>query len=125
MGLGNFPPHGNGAPGSLIVRIVQIPDENFERNGDDLYFTLEIPVLKGILGGEANIETIDCKTITAKIPQGTEDGTQLRFKGYGMPHFNSETRGNMIGVVKLIMPKKLDTNDKKLLEELSEKENFK
>lgn len=124
-GLGNFPPHGNGTPGSLLVRAVQKPDERFERNGDDLYFTLEIPVLKGIIGGETNIETIDGKTITAKIPQGTEDGTQLRFKGYGMPHFNSETRGNMIGVVKLIMPNKLDANDKKLLKELSEKENFK
>jgi len=125
VGLGNFPPHGNGTPGSLLVRVVQKPDEKFERNGDDLYFTIDIPVLKGILGGETTIETIDGKTITAKIPQGTEDGTQLRFKGYGMPLFNSDTRGNMIGVVKLVMPKKLDDNDKKLLGELCEKDNFK
>ena len=124
-GLGNFPPHGNGTPGSLLVRVVQKPDEKFERNGDDLYFTLDIPVLKGVIGGETTIETIDGKTITAKIPQGTEDGTQLRFKGYGMPQFGSEVRGNMIGVVKLVMPKKLDENDKKLLGELCEKDNFK
>ena len=125
VGLGNFPPHGNGTPGSLLVKVAQKPDERFERNGDDLYFQMEIPVLKGILGGETAIETIDGKTITAKIPQGTEDGTQLRFKGYGMPHFNTDTRGNMIGVVKLVMPKKLDDNDKKLLGELCEKDNFK
>jgi len=125
VGLGNFPPHGNGTPGSLLVRVVQKSDKKFERNGDDLYFTLDIPVLKGVIGGETTIETIDGKTITAKIPQGTEDGTQLRFKGYGMPRFGSEVRGNMIGVVKLVMPKKLDDNDKKLLGELCEKDNFK
>ena len=124
-GLGNFPPHGNGTPGSLIINISEYPHEKFERNGADLYFTMEIPVLKAILGGDETVETIDGKVITAKIPQGTEDGTQLRFKGYGMPYFNSDERGNMIGVVKLVMPKKLDESDKRLLQELCEKENFK
>jgi molecular chaperone DnaJ len=124
-GLGNFPPHGNGSPGNLIVNIAQIPDERFDRVGDDLLFTLEIPVLKGIIGGETTVETIDGKIITAKIPQGTEDGTQLRFKGYGMPKFNSSNRGNMIGVVKLVMPKAITEDERKLLEELCEKDNFK
>ena len=125
QGLGNFPPHGKGVPGSLIVSIMELPDEKFQRNGVDLYFRMEVPVLKAIVGGEETVTTIDGKTITAKIPQGTEDGTQLRFKGYGMPHFNSDERGNMIGVVKLVMPKEIDEEDKKVLEGLCEKDNFK
>jgi molecular chaperone DnaJ len=123
-GLGNFPPHGNGTPGNLIVMVTQVPDEKFDRVGDDLFFTLEIPVLKGILGGETTVETIDGKLITAKIPHGTEDGTQLRFKGYGMPQYNTDRRGNMIGIVKLVMPKTIEDDERKLLEELSKKKNF-
>lgn len=124
-GLGNFPPHGKGTPGSLIVTIVELPDEKFKRNGADLYFQMEVPVLKAIVGGDITVTTIDGKSITTKIPQGTEDGAQFRFKGYGMPFFNSDERGSMIGVVKLVMPKSIDEEDKKVLEGLCEKENFK
>jgi len=49
----------------------------------------------------------------------------LRFKGYGMPNIRSGVRGNMIGIVKHILPEKLDEDDKKLLEQLSKRENFK
>ena len=124
-GLGNFPPHGEGVPGDLIVAIGQLPHDKFDRNGDDLIFDLEVPVIQAIKGCTVDVTTIDGKTIAAKIPPLTEDGTQLRFKGYGMHKFNSETRGNMIGVVKLVMPKSLDADDKKLLEQLSERKNFK
>jgi DnaJ-class molecular chaperone len=72
-----------------------------------------------------DVPTIDGKTISAKIPPLTENGTQFRFKGHGMPIYGGSGRGNMIGVVKLIMPEKLDDEDKKVLEELCEKDNFK
>jgi molecular chaperone DnaJ len=124
-GLGNFPPHGEGVPGDLIVAVGQLPHNKFDRNGDDLIFDLEVPVIQAIKGCTVDVTTIDGKTIAAKIPALTEDGTQLRFKGYGMPKFNSETRGNMIGIVKLVMPKSLDADDKKLLEQLGERKNFK
>ena len=124
-GLGNFPPHGNGTPGNLIVNIQQIEHDRFDRVGDDLVFDLEVPVIQAIKGCTVDVTTIDGKTIAAKIPPLTSDGTQLRFRGYGMPQFNSEKRGNMIGVVKLVMPEKLNAEDKKLLEQLSERDNFK
>ena len=125
QGLGHFPAHGKGIAGNLYIVVEEIPDDKFERNGADLYFQMDVPVLKAIVGGSINVKTIDGKEITAKIPQGTEDGTQMRFKGYGMPHYNSDKRGNMIGVVKLAMPKNISVDNKKLLEELSEKEEFK
>ena len=124
-GLGNYPPHGEGTPGNLIVNIMQVEHDKFDRVGDDLIFDLEVPVLKAVKGCTIDVTTIDGKTIAAKIPPLTGDGTQLRFRGYGMPQFNSETRGNMIGVVRLIMPEKLDEEDKKLLEQLCERDNFK
>ena len=78
-----------------------------------------------VLGCTVDVTTIDGKTIAAKIPSLIEEGTQLRFRGYGMPLFNSDARGDMIGVVKLVMPEKIDEEDKRLLEQLCERDNFK
>lgn len=124
-GLGHMPPHGEGTPGKLMVSIEQVEHDRFDRIGADLVFDLEIPVLKAIIGCTVDVPTIDGKTISAKIPPLTENGTQFRFKGHGMPIYGGSGRGNMIGVVKLIMPEKLDDEDKKVLEELCEKDNFK
>lgn len=124
-GLGNFPPHGDGTPGNLIVNILQVEHDKFDRVGDDLIFDLEVPVLKAIKGCTIDVTTIDGKTVAAKIPPLTSDGTQLRFRGYGMPKFNSDVRGNMIGVVRLVMPEKLNDEDVRLLEQLCERDNFK
>ena len=124
-GLGNFPPHGEGVAGDLLIYIEQIQHDRFERIGDDLFVELEVPIAKSILGCTINVETIDGKEISAKIPPLTHNGTQLRFKGYGMPNIRSGVRGNMIGIVKHVLPEKLDEEDKKLLEQLSKRENFK
>ena len=124
-GLGNFPPHGEGTPGNLIVSIEQLEHDKFDRVGDDLIFDLEIPVLQAVKGCKMDVTTIDGKSIAAKIPPLTSEGTQLRFRGYGMPQFNSDIRGNMIGVVRLVMPEKLDEGDNRLLEQLCERDNFK
>ena len=125
-GLGNCAPHGKGQNGDLIVSIVQEDDKTFERDGDDLYFILNVPVLDAILGTTQTVTTLDGKTISAKIPQGSSEGDKLRFKGYGMPRYgNPNVCGNMIGVVKIVMPKRLNDKERELLTELKEQEHFK
>jgi molecular chaperone DnaJ len=124
-GLGNAAPHGEGVNGDLLVFVMEKPHDKFERNGNDLYFTLEVPVIDGILGCDVEVTTIDGKTLNAKLPQGTSDGSNLRFKGYGLPIRGTNTNGNMIGIVKLVMPKKISEEERHLLIQLKEKENFK
>ena len=123
--LGNAAPHGNGVNGDLHVIIYEKPNDKFERHGIDLYFELKIKVIDAMLGCEVKIDTIDGKKLTAKIPQGTCEGHNLRFKGYGLPLYKTNDRGNMIGVVKLVMPNKLNDKEKELLNELKKQENFK
>jgi DnaJ-class molecular chaperone len=69
--------------------------------------------------------TIDGKKLSAKIASGTNDGYMLRFKGCGMPIYGSNSYGNMIGVIKLKMPKKLNNKEMELLDQLRNNENFK
>ena len=124
-GKGNFPPHGNGTPGDLIVSIQVNPSDDFEIDGNDLYFEIELSVIDAILGCTFNVKTVDGKQLTAKIPSGTSDGHKLRFKGYGIPIYGTNTSGDMIGVVKIKIPKKITEGEKRLLLELKEHENFK
>ena len=124
--LGNMPPHGNGINGDLLVVIEEIPNEHYERSDNDIYFKIEVPVINAILGTKATIKTIDGKKLEAKIPQGSVDGGLLRFKGYGIPLYGNENvRGDMIGFIKIIMPSKINDEEKKLLEALKKSENIK
>ena len=123
-GLGNMPPHGEGNPGSLYVVISEVPDETYHRNGDDLYFEIKVGVLDAILGSVIYIDTPDGHKLKTTLPQGTEDGHRIKFAGYGVPHYGGGGRGDLIGIVKISMPKKLSDNDKALLEELGKSKNF-
>ncbi len=124
-GLGSAPPHGDGVNGDLYVIVYEKKDDRFERNGADLYMKIDVPVIDAILGGQIKVDTIGGKTLTSTLKQGTEDGTKLLFKGYGMPIYGTNNYGNLICVVHVTMPKSLNKEEKKLLSDLKKKEHFK
>ena len=124
-GQGNAPEHNQGVCGDLIVLITEKEHKRFTRSENNLIFNLNIPVVDAILGCEREFETIDGKTLSVKLPEGVEDGHKIRIKGYGLPIYGTNKRGDMIGVVKLSIPKKINKEERNLLLQLREKENFK
>lgn len=125
-GLGSFAPHGNGESGDLLVVIEEVPNEHYERDGNDIYFRIDVPIINAILGTNATITTVDGKKLEAKIPRFSTDGNKLRFKGYGMPMYgNDDIHGDMIGVIRIVMPTKLNKDEITALEALKKSENFK
>lgn len=125
-GYGQAPIKMNGNFGNLLIDILQKDEETkFTRDGHNLETTIEVPVIDAILGCEVSVETINGKTLKAKIPSGTCDGHTLRFGGYGMPKYGTNEYGDMYGEVILKMPKGLNDEERKLLHELKTKENFK
>lgn len=124
-GKGNSAEHNNGDRGALIIEFSVKQHDKFTRDENDLIFELKIPVLKAILGYESHFDTIDGKTLSAKLPQGVEDGYRVRFRGYGLPIYDTNKRGDMIGIVKLQMPKKITTEERDIISDLSNRENFK
>lgn len=124
-GLGNAAPKGKGPYGDLFVKFIVEEHDTFERNGANLARDLEVGVIDAILGCEKEFKTIDGKTIKLKIPQGTSSGTVFRFKGYGLPTFNAPTiRGYMTAAIKIVVPKELNDEEKRLLDEISKQEHF-
>lgn len=125
QGMGNYPPHGEGVPGDLIILVRQIEHDTFECLNTDLYFEIDITVVDAILGTKISVPTLDGKLLSATIPQGTKEGDKLRFKGYGMPKYGTNYVGDMIGVVKIEIPKQVTDEERHLLEQLREQEHFK
>jgi len=71
------------------------PHDFFERDGQDLHCVIPISFPQAALGAEIKIPAIDGE-VTIKVPEGTQNGKQLRVRGKGIPHLNENGRGDLI-----------------------------
>jgi molecular chaperone DnaJ len=107
-----------GPSGDLYVVIHVQEHPFFQREGNDLYCEVPLNFPTLTLGGEITIPTLDGNE-PFKIPEGTQTGTSFRVRGRGMPDVSGHGRGDLIVTVKVITPKKLTKEQKKLLEQLA------
>ena len=82
---------------------------------------VEIPLTQAVLGGKLHLE-VSGEKIDLDIPEGTEDGTQFRFRGKGRKTRSGE-RGDLILAVRVKIPHKLSKEQKELWQKLAELEN--
>lgn len=122
-GMGSEIP--NGISGDLIVVVKEIEDNKFYRDGTDIYTEIEVPVLDLLLEKDVTVETINHKKLKFKLPVGVEDGYKMRFVGHGMPIYETNQYGNMYGIIKIKMPKKISKDEKTILSSLQDHDNFK
>jgi curved DNA-binding protein len=101
----------------LIIRVAD--DPRFERHGNDLHTTTSIDVFTAILGGEADVETLDGR-VKLNIPPGTQPEQVFRLAKRGMPHVRDpKEKGDLFVKVKVQIPKYLSSRQRELLEEAS------
>jgi curved DNA-binding protein len=94
-------------------------DPAFERDGNDLHTQAAIDVFKAILGGEVEVATLTGKVVLT-IPPGTQPEQVFRLAGRGMPQLKSPgVKGDLYVLVKVQIPKGLNTRQKSLLEQAS------
>ena len=108
-----------GPPGDLYIAIHIKKDPRFERKDDDIYIEQEVPFTTAVLGGKIQVQGIE-KNLNVSIPLGTNDSSLLRLKNQGFYKINSSQRGNLLVKIKIKIPKKLNKNQKELLERLKE-----
>ncbi|MHB1557705.1 MAG: DnaJ C-terminal domain-containing protein [Isosphaeraceae bacterium] len=108
-----------GAPaGDLTIVITVEPHPYFRREGRDLLVDLPITVGEAILGAKVDVPSPDGqKSLT--IPAGTSGGQKLRLRGLGLPAAGSKPAGDLFIVVKVVVPKGVDDESRKLIEEFS------
>jgi molecular chaperone DnaJ len=111
-----------GPPGDLIVKINIGEHSFFERRGMDICCKVPINMAQAILGSKIRVRTIDGK-VDLKIPPGTQSGTKFRLKGKGVKVNGS--RGDQYVEVIVEVPKNIDENQKKLIEEFAKRTGLK
>jgi len=107
-----------GPPGDLYVVIHVQEHPFFQRDGNDLYCEVPLNFPTLALGGEIRIPTLEGDE-PFKVPEGTGSGQAFRLRGRGMPDVSGRGRGDLFVTVKVITPKKLSKEQKKLLEQLA------
>jgi molecular chaperone DnaJ len=107
-----------GPAGDLYVVIHVQEHPFFHRDGNDLHCEVPLNFSTIALGGEIRIPTLEGNE-PFKVPEGTESGQSFRLRGRGMPDVSGRGRGDLFVTVKVITPKKLTREQKKLLEQLA------
>ena len=122
QGQGNAAPRG-GIAGDLIVLVEELPHEIFERQDANLYYNAFITFSEAALGATVEIPTLGGK-VKIKIDPGTPSGRVVRLRGKGLPVVNGYGRGDLLVCLNVWVPKNLNKEEKKTLEELQKHDNF-
>jgi curved DNA-binding protein len=107
-----------GTPGDLYVRLRELEHPVFKREGYDLYVDRRIKFTEAILGTKVTVPTLDGKTMSLKVPPGTQGYTKMRLKNYGLPQASGKTRGDQYVRIIVETPADLSKKQKALVEEM-------
>lgn len=112
-GEGDAGPAG-GPPGDLYVVLTVAEDEMFEREGDDVVLTMDLPYPTLVLGGEVQVPTLDGEEKIG-ISRGTRAGAEMRLHGRGFGRLGRRGRGDFVVRVGVIVPEAPSEEEKELL----------
>ncbi len=85
---------GGGGRGDLYLEIREKSHKTFERRGNDLHCTLEIPMTAATLGTVLDVETFDGAR-EIDVRPGTHAGATITLKGLGVGRLQRNGRGNL------------------------------
>ena len=115
----------NGINGDLLVVIEEQEHPNLKRDGNNLYYTKVVSLPDAILGAEVEVPCLD-GPYKIKVDPGTQSGTVLKLRGKGLPTVNGYGgTGDMYVKIAVWIPRKLDKEDKAVVESLRKKDSFK
>ncbi len=121
-GKGNAGKSG-GSAGDLLIVIEEIEHESFNRDGNNIIYDLFLNFADAALGTSVQVPTLDGK-VKIKIPPGSPAGKIFRLKGKGLPEVQGYRKGDQLINVNIWTPKKLTSEEKKLLEKMKAMQGF-
>jgi DnaJ-class molecular chaperone len=107
-----------GEPGDLFILVNVRPHPYYRRDGLDVLIDLPLSMYEALFGTKVQVPTLD-GPVTLTVPPGASSGAKLRIKGRGI--IRSDEKGDEYAVIKIILPKDLDSEDKELVEKLAAK----
>ncbi len=122
-GKGNAARRG-GINGDLLVVITEEEHPELIRDGNNLIYNLFLSFPEITLGTTAEIPTVDSR-VKVKIDPGTQPEKILRLRGKGLPDVNGYGKGDLLVRIHVWIPKKLNSEERKILEKLLTSPGFK
>lgn len=108
---------GGSTPGDMYVGVQVEIDDRFERRGNDIYTSQEIPAYDAVLGSVEQVETVE-GVVNLKVPAGTQPGTIFRIKGKGAPIVGKSASGDHYVRMNIKIPTKLGKEQREYWEKL-------
>jgi curved DNA-binding protein len=105
-----------GPPCDSFVVVTVSPHPSLRRDGLDILLDLPLSLYEAMLGTKVTVPTLD-GPVTLTIPPGTSSHAKLRIKDRGI--FRGDEKGDQLVVTKIVIPKELSAEDKKLIEQLA------
>ncbi|NMM35124.1 MAG: molecular chaperone DnaJ, partial [Phycicoccus sp.] len=109
---------GAGPAGDLYVEINVIAHEAYQRRGDDLHCSVELPMTAAALGATIKLDTFDgMKDLVIK--PGTQPGDVITLKSLGVTHLRGTGRGDLLVHATIQTPTKLTGAQEDVLRQLA------
>lgn len=121
-GKGNAGKNGGGK-GDLLINVEEKNHQHFSRDGKNIIYDLYINFADAALGTSMEVPTLG-KDVKIKIPAGTQAGKIFRLREKGLPSVQSYGKGDQLININIWTPKKLNDEERKLLEKLKDLPNF-
>lgn len=106
-----------GQSGDLLLSVEVASSPDYERDGNDLIKTIDIPLKTALFGGKVVVDTL-YKEITLKVKENTKNNQKFRVKEYGVMDRKTRVKGDLYLKVNIILPQleELDSELKQLME---------
>lgn len=109
----------NGKRGDLFLQIHADDDENFIRDGENIYIEVPVFFTSVLLGQSIKIPSLRGE-LELKLPSNAKDGAQFVFENQGVKILNTSVYGKFVAQITITYPKKLTAEQKELLQKLHE-----
>jgi len=116
-GEGESGPRG-GTFGNLYVALDVQQHAVFLRDGNDIILELKLNVAQAALGEDLEVPTLD-GTEKLRVPPGTQTGQTFKLRSKGVPFLRQNGRGDQIVIIRVMVPAKLNDQQRKLFTELA------
>ena len=116
-------PGGQGIRGDLHVVVRVREHDQFEREGDDLLLAVPVNFTQLALGAQVEVPTIDGSRML-NVPAGTQHGALFRIDAAGLPNLRTGKRGDLVAIIQLVVPRRLNESQKRLLAEYAKTEDL-
>lgn len=119
-GQGHPGVHG-GPNGDLLIKVRVAAHPWFRREGSNLSVDVPVTLTEAALGAKVDVPTLSEGRVSVTVPAGASSGTKLRLREKGVVDPKTKQRGDLFAVLKIIVPKDLDDESRRLLQEFAER----